>query len=234
MRNIDDHHNHTLHILQSTIQNTNWFLLLQQSIILLTLKLNRTLSFFLHSLQQLLLPLLQKTHQLISKYKFTLYFRFSIIQLRRLFLDRIGYWWFLFEHLVDYTAGFGDVGMVALDLCCAVCHAIDWLVYDDCCMRFLHDFIDLMTFCTNKQRHHSFRHKNNDRKCLLFIFFKRLVNVTQHSLWALILLFHLNIVNLHQTAITCIFLPFRSGIVKSELNPICSTPCVLASLWNHS
>lgn len=92
---------------------------------------------------------------MIGEEEFGFDFGFGVVELGGLLLDGVGDGGLLLEDLVDHFAGFGDVGVVALDFGCAVCHLVDWLVYYYLGVALAHDLVDLMAFRSYQQRNHA-------------------------------------------------------------------------------
>ena len=86
--------------------------------------------------------------------------------------------------------------MVPLNFNCPVDHFVDGLVDDDGSMGLTHDFVYLVATSADEEGNHAFRDENYDGKGLSFYFFEGLVDVSQHSLAAEVLMFDFFIKNL--------------------------------------
>lgn len=139
----------------------------------------------------MLFLLCQVPNDLVIEQKFRLYFRFCIIKLRGLFLNCIGNGGLLLQNFIDHLAGFGDIGVITLNFGCSIGHFIDGLVDDYLGVGFPHDFINLVAFSSDKQGNHSLRHKNDNRKLLLFNRFIDLIHIIEEPLGTVILLVHI-------------------------------------------
>lgn len=193
-------------------------ILFYQMVSFVCLNHNWAFCLLLNFIKNWFLFLCQIFHSLVTKQKFSLYFCLSIIELRRLLLYRICYWRFLFQYLVYHFTSFCYISVLALNFGCSICHFVDRLIDHDFSVRLPHDFINLMSFCSNEKRYHAFRYKYYNWKELFFNFFKDLINIMKKAFGAMIFFVHIMIKNLYNINVTCMFLPSRSGIPKSELN----------------
>ncbi len=86
--------------------------------------------------------------------------------------------------------------MIALNFSSAVSHAVDGLVDHDSSVALLHDLVDLMSLGANEERDHAFRDEDDNGEGLLLALLEGSVDISQHSLGALILLLHLDVEHL--------------------------------------
>ena len=70
-------------------------------------------------------------------------------------------------------------------------------------------------------------------KASFLFFFEDLVNFRKHGFGTLILFLHFNVINLSCLMITWMLRPLRSGMVRSELKPMCSTAWAPRKAANH-
>lgn len=135
-------------------------------------------------------------NNLVGKQKFSSNFGFCIIELRGLFFNCICNGGLLLQNFVYHFTCLGDIGVVALYFSSSISHFVDRLIDYNFGVGLAHDFVNLVALGPDEEGNHTFRHKNDNRKLLLFNRFIDLINIIKQSLGALILLLHLYIVNL--------------------------------------
>ena len=80
-------------------------------------------------------------------------------------------------------------------------HFIDGLIDDYLGVGLAHDFINLVAFGSDKQGNHSLRHKNDNRKLLLFNRFIDLIHIIEEPFGTVVFLFHIIVKYLYVSAV---------------------------------